>query len=335
MVPAYFRAVFESSAILWSLHSGAAEQVLRFHDSAVNAVAILPDGRLVTGGEDGKVAIWQRGAAQPEQVFTGHTGPVIALAVSPDGKRVGSGSWDLTVRIWLVDGGPGVVLEGHRQNVNGVAFTPDNKSIVSVSHDPQLRIWPLGGGAPTVVPLAVPLNSVAIAREGEIIAGAADGKVRFFSPAGEQRAELAAAEMPVIRLAISGDGKLIAAAGIRGSVAIIDRASRSVLRTLVGPGLTVWAAAFLPDNHSLITGGSDRMVRVGMRPQVTPSGTSRSLAATIGWRRIRAIAVRRSIALASPATRFRQTKTTARAQACTASLGGRSRACPAIISPLR
>jgi cytochrome c len=252
---------FDSSAILWSLQNGAAEQVLRFHESGVNAVAILPDGRPVTGGEDGKVAIWQRGALQPGQVFTGHTAPVVALAASPDGKRVGSGSWDRTVRIWPVDGGPEMALEGHQQNVNGVAFTLDNKSIVSVSNDPQLRIWLLDGGAPTVVPLAIPLNSVALAGDGEIIAGAADGKVLFFSPAGEQRAELAAAEMPVISLAISGDGKLIAAAGIRGSVAIIDRASRSVLRVLVGPGLPVWAAAFLPDNHSLITGGSDRMVR--------------------------------------------------------------------------
>ena len=252
---------FDSSAILWSLPSGSAEQVLRFHDSAVNAVAMLPDGRLVTGGEDGRIAIWQRGAAQPEAVLTGHTAPVMALAVSPDGKRLASGSWDRTVRIWPVGGGAGIVLEGHRENVNGVAFTFDNKSVVSVSADPQLRIWPLDGGASIIVPLAAPLNSVGIARDGEIVAGASDGKVLFFSPAGEHRAELAAAETPVISLALSGDGKLIAAAGVRGSVAIIDRGSRSVLRTLVGPGLPVWAVAFLPDNHTLVTGGSDQMVR--------------------------------------------------------------------------
>lgn len=252
---------FDSSAILWSLQRGSAEQVLRFHESAVNAVAMLPDGRLVTGGDDGKVAIWRPGETQPGQVFTGHTAPVVTLAVSPDGRRVASGSWDRTVRIWSLDGGKSIVLEGHRQNVNGVAFTPDNKSLVSVSYDPQLRIWPLDGGAPTVVTLAVPLNSVAIARDGEIVAGAADGKVLFFSPTGERRGELEATETPVISIAMSRDGKLVAAASTRGSVAIVDRASRTLLRTLVGPGLPVWAAAFLPDNHTLITGGTDRMVR--------------------------------------------------------------------------
>lgn len=252
---------FDTSAILWSLNKGSAEQVLRFHESAVNAGAMLPDGRIVTGGEDGKVAIWQRGIAQPQQVFTGHTAPVVALAASPDGKRLASASWDRTVRIWPTDGGDTLGLEGHQQNVNGVAFTPDGKSVVSVSHDPQLRIWPLDGGVPTVVALATPLNSVAVANDGEIVVGAADGKVFFFSPAGEPRGELAAGESPIVSIAVSGDGILVAAPSIRGSVAIIDRASRTLLRTLVGPGLPVWAVAFLPDNRTLMTGGTDRMVR--------------------------------------------------------------------------
>ena len=252
---------FDTSAILWSLPNNSAEQVLRFHESAVNAVAMFADGRLVTGGEDGKIAIWRRGAAAPEQTFSGHTAPVVSVAVSPDGQRVASASWDRTVRIWPLGGGAPVVLEGHQQNVNGVAFTPDGKSLVSVSHDPQVRIWPLDGGPPTIVTLATPLNSVAVAPDGEIVAGGADGRVFFFSPAGEARGELAASETPLISVAISNDGKLVAAAGIRGSVAIIDRASRTLTRTLVGPGLPVWAAAFLPDNHTLITGGTDRMVR--------------------------------------------------------------------------
>ena len=252
---------FDTSAILWSLRNGSAEQVLRFHDSAVNAVAMLPDGRIVTGGEDGKVAIWQRGVSSPQRVFAGHTAPVVTLAVSPDGQRVASGSWDRTVRVWPTGGGDPLVLEGHQQNVNGVAFMPDGKSLVSVSHDPQVRIWPLDGGTPTIVTLATPLNSVAVARDGEIVAGGADGNVFFFSAAGESRGERSAAETPLINVAISNDGKLIAAAGIRGSVAIIDRASRALLRTLVGPGLPVWAAAFLPDNRTLVTGGTDRMIR--------------------------------------------------------------------------
>jgi cytochrome c len=257
---------FDSSAIRWSLTRNAAEQVLRFHESAVNAVAIAPDGRIVTGGEDGKVAIWRGGAAAPTTVLEGHTAPIVGVAVSPDGKTIASASWDRTVRLWpLSDGalaGAPRVLEGHQQNVNGVAFTPDGNALVSAGYDLTIRIWPLNrSGAPTVVTLPIPLNSVAVAREGEIITGGADGRVFFLSPAGEQRGAVETGGNPIIAVAVSPDGALVAAAGIRGSVAIIERGARRLARTLVGPGLPVWSAAFLPDSRTLVTGGTDRMVR--------------------------------------------------------------------------
>jgi cytochrome c len=44
-------------------------------------------------------------------------------------------------------------------------------------------------------------------------------------------------------------------------VAVIERKSRELARTLVGPGLPVWSAAFLPDNRTLVTGGTDRVIR--------------------------------------------------------------------------
>ncbi len=252
---------FDSSAIRWSLTRNAAEQVLRFHESAVNAVAVAPDGRIVTGGEDGKIAIWQPGAPMPEKVLEGHVAPIVSVAVSPDGGTIASASWDRTVRLWPLAGGEPRVLDAHSQNVNGVAFTPDGKSMVSAGYDLTLRIWPLDGGSPTIVTLPTPLNSVAVARDGEIVAGGADGRVFFLSSTGEQRAELESGQTPIIGVALSPDGALVAAAGIRGSVAIVDRRARTLARTLVGPGLPVWSVAFLPDSRTLMTGGTDRMIR--------------------------------------------------------------------------
>jgi cytochrome c len=252
---------FDETAIRWSLARDAAEQVMRFHDGSVNAVAVLPDGRIATAGQDRRVALWTPGADKPTTVLAGHEAPVVALAVSPNGALIASASWDRTVRVWPLAGGEPRVLDGHAQNVNGVAFLPDGRALVSAGYDLTLRIWPLAGGAPTVATLPTALNAVAAAADGEIVTGGADGKVYFVSPSGEQRGAVAAAETPIIALTVSRDGALVAAAGIRGSVAIIDRKSRTVTRTLVGPGLPVWSAAFLPDNHTLLTGGTDRMIR--------------------------------------------------------------------------
>src|SRR5258708_37324503 len=46
---------FDSTAIRWALTRDAAEQVLRFHTDAVNAVGLLRDGRAATGGPEVRV----------------------------------------------------------------------------------------------------------------------------------------------------------------------------------------------------------------------------------------------------------------------------------------
>ena len=253
---------FDTSAIRWSLARNSAEQVLRYHEGAVNAVAMLKDGRVATAGEDGRIAIWRAGEQKPEKVLQGHQAPVVALALSSDGASLASASWDHSVRLWPLAGGAARVFEGHQQNVNGVAFTPDGRSLISAGYDATLRVWPLSGtGSALIKTLPTPLNAVVVARDGEIVTAGADGKVYFLSPGGEPRGQLEAGQTPIIALAISSDGKLVAAAGIRGSVAIIERAERKLARTLVGPGLPVWSVAFFPDSNTLLTGGTDRMIR--------------------------------------------------------------------------
>jgi len=112
-----------------------------------------------------------------------------------------------------------------------------------------------------VAMLPSPLNAVAVAPDGEIVTAGGDGKVYFLSEGGGRKGEIVAADAPIIALALSRDGRLIAAAGIRGAVAIIERASRRIVRTLVGPGLPVWSVAFFPDDRTLLTGGADRIIR--------------------------------------------------------------------------
>jgi cytochrome c len=106
-----------------------------------------------------------------------------------------------------------------------------------------------------------PLNSVAVGGDGEIATGGADGKIYFLTAAGAAAGEVVAGPRPVISIAISPDGALVAAASIGGSVAVIDRKTRALARTLVGPGLPVWSVAFFPDSRTLLTGGADNIIR--------------------------------------------------------------------------
>jgi cytochrome c len=255
---------FDGSAILWSVEDGAALRVLRAHDGAtsgaVNAVALLPDGGLVTGAEDGRVALWREGreGIRPERILVTHGGPVSGLAVAPDGRRIASASWDGTARITPLYGGPALVRQGHRGNVNGVAFLPDGR-LVTAGYDATVRIWP-EADPPLTVQLEAPVNALAVAPDGEIAAAGADGTLSLLRPDGTTRARLEIGPRPVVALALSPDGRTLAAATVGGAVAVVDRAGARVRLTLVGPGLPVWSLAFRgPDE--LVTGGGDRLVR--------------------------------------------------------------------------
>jgi cytochrome c len=252
---------FDTSAIRWSLNHNTAQQVLRFHDGAVNAVAYVNDGRIVTAGADARIAIWTPGQQQPDRILSGHSAPIASVAVSPDNTILASASWDRTVRLWPLNGGEPRVLEGNAQNANGVAFSPDGKNVVSAGYDATVRIWPLAGSNEIVRNLPTPLNDVAVAPDGEIVAAGANGKIYFMSADGEVLSEVEASPTPVIAVAISPDGSLVAAASIRGAVAVIERKTRKLAHTLVGPGLPVWSVAFFRDNRTLLTGGTDRMIR--------------------------------------------------------------------------
>jgi cytochrome c len=60
---------------------------------------------------------------------------------------------------------------------------------------------------------------------------------------------------------LDSDGGRIAAASTSGSIAIVDRKTRSLARSLAGSGLPIWAVAFAPGGQTLLSGGGARVIR--------------------------------------------------------------------------
>jgi cytochrome c len=238
--------------------------VLRFHEGAVNAVAALPGGGFATGGEDGRIALWPASGlatgSVPQRIIEGHGGAVAALAVSADGTLLASASWDGTGRVTHLATGNVRLLEGHKGPLSGVAVLPGG-ALATTGHDATLRIWPASGGPPTTIALDTPQNAVVAGPDGGIITAGVDGHLRFFAPDGTQNGSLEVAPVPLVALALSRDGTTAAAGGLRGQTVLVERASRRIRATLVGPGLPVWSLAFAADGAQLYSGGADRLVR--------------------------------------------------------------------------
>src|SRR5262249_53746767 len=110
--------------------------------------------------------------------------------------------------------------------------------------------------------------------DGEIVTGGADGKLHFLTSEGLGRGEVQAGPTPIVALAISPDGTLIAAAGIGGNVAGGDRKGPGVAPKRGNPGLPGRAVAFVPDNTTLLTGGADGRIRRWNARTGEPIGSS-------------------------------------------------------------
>ena len=67
----------------------------------MNAMQVLPDGRIVSGHSNKTIRIWIKGSdgAWSSEELRGHIGSLYCLQVLPDGRIV-SGSSDRTIRIW-------------------------------------------------------------------------------------------------------------------------------------------------------------------------------------------------------------------------------------------
>jgi cytochrome c len=234
---------FDTTVIVWDLERETARQVLRFHEGPVNAIIAIGQG-FATASDDGRIAFWLPGRNEPANVIGERGPPVVGLA------------------------GPGVAVHGDGtlrmggQTTARLAAQPT--AAVMTASGPAVatadaRITLQASG--TTIELPTNANVLAAAEDGELLAGGADGRLYALRADGSVRLAVEMQEMPITSLALSADGRLVAAAGLRGSVRIIERATGRAVSTLVGPGLPVWSLAFHPDGRTLYTGGADRMVR--------------------------------------------------------------------------
>jgi cytochrome c len=255
---------FDTTVIVWDLETETARQVLRFHEGPVNVVRMLGDTVFVTAGDDGRVIgvttnqtanagpfphleLLRQASPVVDIPGYGSQGQRFASVLFADGTRIEHGSRHAPPH-------PDRSAALGRKPLAGALSRDDH---VASFDDGSLR-WLDGNRS-----IRLPANALTLAAapDHDIVAGGADGRVYLLTSDGSIRLAIEVQELPVTSLAISVDGRLVAAAGLRGAVTILDRATGKTVSTLVGPGLPVWSLAFHPDGKTIYTGGADRMVR--------------------------------------------------------------------------
>jgi WD40 repeat protein len=109
------------------------------HPGEANALAVLSDGRVVSGSSDGTLRMWDVESGQILQTLEGHSAAVRAVAVL-DSRRVVSGSADGTLRVWDMERGQVLqTLIEHPSYCDAVVVL-DSRRVVS-THGGGLLVW--------------------------------------------------------------------------------------------------------------------------------------------------------------------------------------------------
>lgn len=268
----------------WRFSEPARTNLWRGHSAGVNALARSPDGHsLASAGRDGTARLWNLRAAPaeaqpaPREISAPSSSPeegsellrmrssVSGIAVSPISDHIAIVTQD---RLVLLDLATGRELAGvratnlfqtGRRHFRSVAFSPDGERLAVGSKDGQVAL--LNASHLHLVRGPIPvhtamINELAFGLGGAVLAAAGGfgGGVKLLDVAsGQVLHAIPPAEgiLPTTALAVSRDGRRLAAAGPGRSVQIWDIAARRVVQRCPLKVRFLHTVAFSPDGQRL------------------------------------------------------------------------------------
>jgi WD40 repeat protein len=107
------------------------------HGSVIRSLVVLADGRLASGGEDGRIKLWPRNG-EGDSVSLSHGSPVLSLA-KLDGCRFASGGADGKIKIWSLEEAEGPLSLHHGGKIQCLVVLKDGR--LASAGDGVIRLW--------------------------------------------------------------------------------------------------------------------------------------------------------------------------------------------------
>lgn len=267
---------------IWSVDTGKELKSIRAQQTAVQAVAISPNGQvLATSGQDAALRLWDWPTLNNKIVYLENELTVLALAITPDSRFLVSGSLD-GIRLWNLNiRRPFYKLIGYGDPIYALAIAPNGYILASGNVNGKVRFWNLREG--TIVsefqPHSKGISGLAFTPDGrKLVTASQDKTVKIWDlETGQLLHEMTGAvhSSGVRSMALSPDGQLVASASNDG-IRIWSVASGRLLAKPAGPNPDwVESIAFSPNGQILATGKFNGEVDlwqvISLVPQPTPA----------------------------------------------------------------
>lgn len=155
------------------------------HRGAALCLAALPDGRVASGGADGRIELWSA-AGESEGALGGHDGWVWALATLPGG-RLASASEDGSIRIWRLADRACLATWAHpaRRSMQALVSLSDG-ALISGAQDGSVHRW-LDGASTLVRQHRGWVRALAWLPDGLLASGSEDDTIQLGALEGPTR----------------------------------------------------------------------------------------------------------------------------------------------------
>jgi WD40 repeat protein/class 3 adenylate cyclase len=240
--------------------------------------------QVAVGRTDGSVSLYDLRTGARRDMQGRHNAEGAAPWISPDGKLLASGGDDRQVLVWDIASGNLIqTLTGHNGRVFSPSFSPDDRTLYTTSLDGSLMIWDLAGdrrlgrrfhaGTGNIVPAdPSPDGLLAVSPSGTTFAVTQDDgrAVVYNSRTFKKKRTIMAVKGGLFDAAFSPNGRLLATAGVDGTVGLWDvNTGKPVYERLPGPprvlpqrpNITL-SVAFGPDGKTIAAGDTSGAVYI-------------------------------------------------------------------------
>lgn len=232
------------------------------HLGSIAIIAVLADGRVISGSYDSTLRIWDASTGQCLQILKGHTGAINCVAVLSNG-RVASGSDDRTLRVWDVNSGKCLrILRGHSGEVRCITVI-SNDRVVSGSKDNTLRVWDIKTGKclHELEGHTQAVSCVAAFPNNRVVSGSYDKTIRVWDVVKGQCLQCLVGHLRAVSCLIILPKKLLVSGSNDSTLRVWDVVTGACLHTLTGHTDGITCLTILEDGR-IVSGSRDGTLRV-------------------------------------------------------------------------